>query len=392
MVRIQRPTGILLLLASLLACVGLPAKADAALSQKAEAAAAELTLLRSLLQTVIQPAHQELDSAAAALAAQAEIFCQQPSPQSFARVQASWRTAMGAWAGVSPINFGPLDEENLAWRFQFWPDPINLVQRKFRSRLGGSVDAIDPESLAQASVAIQGLSALEYLLFDETIGNLQSYQAHDHRCGILTATTHNLKHNAARLHQAWQTDYPRRWLALQHLATKPDYFHFQVEKLFSGLVMALDMISSKKLGAPLGINEDGEHTGYLNPWQLESWRSGTSLKQITATLKTCQRLYAAENGLGWYLNRNADADADAPSSEPKTPGHNELHLQIKKHFDQVLELATAIEQPAFQLIQQKNIKTLENLQRQVTLLRDLLKHDYAQAAAIQFRFNAHDGD
>lgn len=286
---------------------------------------------------------------------------------------------MQAWAGISPINFGPLDEENMAWRFQFWPDTINLVHRKFKARINGDNPAIESDALAEASVAIQGLSALEYLLYDPKPGTLTNYQNQTHMCPLLKGTSTNLVTNAKILNRAWQKEFPVRWLSMDYLAAKPDYFHFQLEKVFSGIVMAIELIETKKLGAPLGIKTDGESTGYVNPWQLESWRSGTSLNQIIATLEGAQQLYHAKYGFHWYL-------------EQTTPNTDTLNQTIEAQFAETIKTATSIQHSAFSLIQANTIMALQKLQKQVATLRKLLKTDYVNAANITFRFNAHDGD
>ena len=340
---------------------------------------ADYRLLQNLMVDVIQPAHQALAQAVQTLDKDIQTLCTDKTADTLHQARQSWQSAMTAWAAVSTINFGPLDEENLAWRFQFWPDTINLVHRKFKARVNGDNPAIDSQSLAEASVAIQGLSAMEYLLYDPKPGNLDYYKSQSHMCPMLQGTSTNLRNNAEKLDSAWHKEFPTRWLSLTFLEEKPDYFHFQVEKVFSGMVMAIELIETKKLGVPLGIKDTGDTSGYTNPWQLESWRSGTSLNQILATLTLSRKLYQSSRGFHWYLTQSAQ-QPDA------------LNQAIRTQFDTAINTAQSIKGSAFTLIQQNNTADLYKLQAQIARLRQLLKTDYVNAAGITFRFNAHDGD
>jgi hypothetical protein len=345
--------------------------------------AAELALLSAVSSNLIQPTHQILQEHALQLQILTASFCETPTQTSFNDVQDAWKQAMHTWSALAAINFGPIDETEALWRFQFWPDPINLVQRKFNSRLSGANNDNSPDQLAQASMAIQGLSALEFLLFDPGI-SLADYQTKTHFCTILQGTAANLATNATLLNSAWQQEYPQRWLDIKKAAISPDYFTRNIESLFSGMVMALDTIKSQKLGTPLGFKK-GERTlpasSKPNPWQVESWRSQTSISHIRATLQFSQELYAMEFGFSWYLfNKSPAADAKV------------LDKKIRDLFAATSQRAAALDKSAFVLLQNNDTKNLLQLHTDVEQLHQLLKISYAKATGIQFRFNAKDGD
>ncbi len=345
--------------------------------------AAELALLNAVSSNLIQPTHQILQEHALQLQILTASFCETPTQTSFNYVQGAWKQAMHTWSALAAINFGPIDETEALWRFQFWPDPINLVQRKFNSRLSGANNDNSPDQLAQASMAIQGLSALEFLLFDPGI-SLADYQTKTHFCTILQGTAANLATNATLLNSAWQQEYPQRWLDIKKAATSPDYFTRNIESLFSGMVMALDTIKSQKLGTPLGFKK-GENSlpvgAKPNPWQVESWRSQTSIPHILATLQFSQELYAMEFGFSWYLfNKSPAADAEV------------LDKKIRDLFAATNQRAAALDKSAFVLLQNNDTKNLLQLHTDVEQLHQLLKISYAKATGIQFRFNAKDGD
>jgi hypothetical protein len=238
---------------------------------------------------------------------------------------------------------------------------------------------ISAQQLASSSVAIQGLSAMECLLFDDGMGTPGNFLSKPHLCLILQRTAGNLVLNARKLNRPWQNEFPYRWLNLDREKQQPGYLKRNVESLFSGLVMALDLIKGPKLGKPLGMKQGKKHQGKLNPWQLESWRSRTSLDQIQTTLIAARKLYEMELGLSWCLTQ-------------KSPAFRSLDQEIRQRLKDTIAIVTEIDGHAFELLRNNQSEQLEALYQSMSQLHGLLKIDYASTADIQYRFNAKDGD
>lgn len=343
----------------------------------------EFRVLETAVTQAIAPQHQTLQTQIQVMLSAGETFCQTPDARTFDAVQQGWRTAMQSWAALAPINFGPIDDTNTAWNFQFWPDPINLVERKFKSRILGQNPQIRAEDLASASVAIQGFSALEYLLFDPAVGSLPQYRQRPTLCPLLLGTLSNLARSTHQLNTAWQNDYPKRLLDPQREQSRPGFQKLHVESLFSGIVMALGTIRDQKLGQALSITKGQTAVStpgaQLNPWMLESWRSQTSLQQIEASLRFCQTLYELTPGLSTYLLT-------------QSPPSQALDAQIRQAFKEALAQLQSQKESAFALLQRGDTQALMALYTKINHLHTLLRINYTQAAGIQFRFNAHDGD
>jgi len=340
----------------------------------------ELGLLSMAANAHIMPAHQALETNTSSLLDASKALCDKTSGVTISELRRSWATAMASWSVLAPIGFGPIDEANSGWHFQFWPDPINLVHRKFKSRIKGVNKDIGAEVLVGASVAIQGLSAMEYLLFDQQVDMASNYLTKPHFCKILQATALNLTNYSQTLNAAWQGEYPTRWLDQAREKAAPGYFLRNVEGLFSNTVIALDIIKHKKLGAPLGYKKKkNKKKTKINPWLLESWRSQTSLQNIRATLVFSSTLYTMDSGLAWFLkHRSIDC--------------KELDQEIRQSFAEAINQIDAIEVSALELLQSNKTEQLESLYQSVKRLHKLLKTDYAKKADILFRFNARDGD
>jgi predicted lipoprotein len=340
----------------------------------------ELSLLKTITTEFIILKHQNLAQAATNLSSAIVDFCDNKNQKTYLSTQQAWQEAMLVWSSLSAINYGPIDENNISWRFQFWPDPINLVSRKFKSRISGRKKTNSAEALAAASTAIQGLSALEFLLFDENVGQLSAYQAKPYLCDIAFATSHNLLKYSEVLSAGWVSSYTEQWHKYSVAAQQNLDLKRQLEKLYSGWVMSLGAISNSKLSVPLGLDEKlNKNSEMINPWMLESWRSHHSIKNIQASLISARHIYEMDNGFSWYLTHTK-------------PQNIALDKRIKHMFRKVFKRLDKITLPAFELIQLEKTKQLESLTEEVATLYLILKLDYAEAANINFRFNAHDGD
>ncbi|MEZ5506733.1 MAG: hypothetical protein R3F38_12490 [Gammaproteobacteria bacterium] len=77
-----------------------------------------------------------------------------------------------AAAAVSP--FGPITDNNLDWKLQFWPDKKNILQRKCR-RCWKVVNPFRPRLWRRQVWLCRALGAQEWLLFDEAFASAQAF-------------------------------------------------------------------------------------------------------------------------------------------------------------------------------------------------------------------------
>ena len=359
----------------------------------AQNASPEQAVIQAVVNNSLLPAHQQLDQRSKVLNAEAEKFCASLSAAALADLRTAWLQAMQSWGALAMVDFGPIETTNAQPQFQFWPDPLNLVQRKFASRIAGKNLAISAEELEKAGVGMQGLSALEYLLFDEALATPEKYAAQKPLCPLLKATAHNLASNAQQLAQLWQDDFGPTFYNLDVEKVHAGYFKRNVGIVLSSMITALDHIRHQKLGLALGMEKRGNagrasKPGRLNPQLLESWRSQSSLAQIKASLALALDWYQMQHGLSWYLlQKNPSSNRSNQSGKAAL-----LDQKIKAGFAAALSQIDASPGSAEQLLQEKQPATLVQLHRSVSEVYYLLKVDYAKASGIEYRFNARDGD
>ena len=139
----------------------------------------------------ILPRHKTLVAETAALAASATQDC---TPEA---LRPAFHSAYDAWIGISHIQFGPVEDQGLSLAMAFWPDTKNATGKAI-ARLTAAKDPIidDPESFPEVSVAAQGFTALELLLYEPQPDA-------DYACRLTRAIATGLARKATELAEGW---------------------------------------------------------------------------------------------------------------------------------------------------------------------------------------------
>ncbi|WP_373078314.1 imelysin family protein [Zhongshania sp.] len=330
----------------------------------------------------ILPAYKSFSLSSEKLATAANSFCSKPNTEQLELVRDHWRVAVDGWSGVQNLQFGPLLVDNQAWKIQFWPDKKNLIARKVEALLR-SDEALTEKRVDDASVVVQGLSSLEYLLFDPKLGVLDSFAnaaTGSRRCALLIAVSGHLHSVANGLHDAWRPEAGNYvQIFTQTGEDNPEYPDDSVAlaNLLDTLVAGVELIKRDKFERPLGLaSSEGQAQIYLLEW----WRSQYSRDAIIANLKALKNLFMAANGYGLddYLS--------------KVKQHGEFSTQIQQHFDRSLTAAKAIPNSLFSSAEPRSQAELIQFQTEINELQLLLKSKLPEALGISLGFNAKDGD
>lgn len=339
----------------------------------------EQAMLDDTGREVILPLHERFLSESLTLSQHAQQFCSQDQRNAtdLAAMRSKWLAAMNAWEGIQNIQFGPVTEDNQAWKIQFWPDRKNLIARKTEQFVRRD-DAISLPALQQASVVIQGLSAIEYLLYDKPADALLG-GVPGHYCEHLSAAAQNLHQVAERLYQGW---HPKGENYLGHWASPgEDNLDFpdanaSVSAIIETLVYGVERIKRDKLQRPLGLEAGGQP----NPYLLEWWRSQQSREAILINLHSLQLLYGAGDSVGL-----ADLLAER--------GAGELANRITEDFDLAISAIASLETSLFQNHADPAAQeALRELHDVLGRLLSALKREVPAALKITLGFNSNDGD
>ncbi|NOI66941.1 imelysin family protein [Vibrio sp. 99-8-1] len=275
--------------------------------------------------------------------------------QGQAPIKQQWHNTMLAWMALQGQERGQEKALEQSWNVQFWPDKKNTTGRKM-SVLINSETNWSAELLSKQSVTVQGLGALEWLLYDD-ISSLKTSNA---TCSTGVAIAENLHNKAHIIAEAWATN---PWKSLQEKEWQSEYISLISNQL---------EYSMKKLSRPLA------NVGQPRPYFSESWRSETSLSNLKANLQALQTLYFANgNGLDALLR-----------------DQNKVQLadRIKNQFD--IALRTWPEDSSlFSALQRKEGYRMVLAQyNKLEYLKYLIHEEVAIELGVIIGFNATDGD
>jgi predicted lipoprotein len=203
--------------------VPLAAQAQSQAGSQAESQAGSQATLPAdlgerLARDYARPAVGKTADAAAALDGALGGWCAKPDAAGAARVGEAFTQLALAWSGVEILRFGPLVQANRFERLAFWPDTRGVMPRQVQQLIAAKDEALlAPGALAGRSVAVQGLPALEYVLYGDPALLKQSTQSSaptfPYACGYARAVAANVATISRDVAQAWsaQGDFGRQF-------------------------------------------------------------------------------------------------------------------------------------------------------------------------------------
>ena len=312
----------------------------------------------------ILPVYQQLVEQTTQLNHAAQSYCAQPGGASMETLRSEYSDAFLAWQGAQHLRLGPVQYLSREHRFAMWPDKRGKV-RKHLARLKQDPDLqSEAFDISSKSVAVQGFSALERLLFGNSPPDQQD-------CRIATAITGNLQDMGTNLLNDWSggeepfVDFFKQPSDLNPIFESDEEL---ASRLLNSLYTELEVIVTQKLARPLG-----DSRAKARGKRAESWRSGNALAAISANLNASEALY-----------QQAFAAKLAGTA---------LGVTIDQHFRQARQTLDSIQKPLAQAVSDATERSkVEQLQREVSMLKGLVGRDMAAKLGLSLGFNALDGD
>ena len=189
-----------------LATVLLCANAGCAGAIAARAETDHSAIARAALSDVVRPGYAALAEETAALNEKVGALCRAPSPASLEAGRNAFAATVAAWSKVEILRFGPIAEKHRYERLFFWPDPKGLGDRQVREALAKRDEKVTkPDALSGKSVALQGLPALEYLLYGDGAETLAAPSDDGaFRCAFALAVAANSEGIANSVAEDWR--------------------------------------------------------------------------------------------------------------------------------------------------------------------------------------------
>ncbi len=282
-----------------LVLLALPSRLDAATALSGEGApiipiATDADFARMVKQTVdgyTVPAYRELQSRARDLVAEVEGYCAAPSDETREELRGAFADMLRAWAGVDFFHFGPIAQDGRYERFAYWPDVHGTGARQLRRVLAsGDAKLLEPGALASQSAAVQGLPALETLLFQGDSALLSEAAPDVFRCALSEAIAKNLETIATGAVAGWEGE--KGWTALiENPGEDNPVYRTHAEaatEILKAVLTALEQMRDQSLLPAVGATPEDAKAS-LAPYS----RSGDTMIYLRAGSAALQRLIDA---------------------------------------------------------------------------------------------------
>jgi predicted lipoprotein len=177
---------------------------------EAQADADHAGIAKASLEQYIRPGYAQFAGSMDALKQSVAALCGKRSPAALKDTQDAFAVTVEAWSVVEPIRFGPVAQEHRFERIFYWPDPKGLGTRQIREVLAKQDKSVTEQTgLVGKSVALQGLPALEYLLYGDGAATLEKGGAEGtFRCSFAEAAAGNLASIGKEIVDGWQDGAP----------------------------------------------------------------------------------------------------------------------------------------------------------------------------------------
>ena len=256
--------------------------------------------IKQIIEQTVLPGYQNLEQSARVEEQSIKQLCARPSAQNLGIARENFRFLVEAWSSIEIYRLGPAVQNNRQEKLFFWPDRKSIGLRQVRKL----IDSEDPkaltlDSLQGKSVAVQGLLALEYVLFGKGSEDLTAAIPGSYRCSYGATISRAIGDTAQDISDGWTV--PNGYADLMYNAGPQNpVYRSQGEVIQDFLRVASEMIQSTR---DLKIhNTIKSEPAKSKPKRAPLWRSDLTLFAFQENLKSVDHLFTT-GGLGNFTPR-----------------------------------------------------------------------------------------
>lgn len=244
--------------------------------------AAVPAVMEKVVDGFIRPGYRHFHEKAQKLHTDMTALCAAPSEAHFIAAKSAFTDTVKAWGRIEIVRVGPVIEDNRFEHILFYPDRKGLALKQIQGAIASNDNSFaNADSLRQKSVAMQGLGALEYVLFGSGATSLPT-DKDNFRCLYGAAIAGNVENLASDLSNLW--DKPG---GIQDAWKKPgpenDTFRDESEAvtgLLGILVHGTETVRDERIET--FFKPASNKTA---PKQAIFWRSGLTFTSISANVE-----------------------------------------------------------------------------------------------------------
>lgn len=332
----------------------------------------EEDVLRNTLNEYIVPSYAQLAQATRTLSGHADALCAQPNAAHLSVARKAFHAAVEAWSFIEWFRVGPVLHDNRVERFFYFPDRKSRGLRQIEATLAKQDGAVlETASLVKMSVALQGLGALDFLLFGTGSDELETGDAF--RCQFANVASANLHSIAESLVTAWRDDRQLR-TSWNTPSETNRLFRTDTEAMnaiIGTLVHGLGAVRDTRIGVFLRETPDRDR-----PKSAPLRRSGLTMASIAANLEGLEALFTRSR-IETVLPGEFDYLGDA------------IRFEFKQSIKTAREMDAALPELLANIKQREKLVYLNLI---IGFLLNRLNGELAPAAGLSAGFSFGDGD
>ncbi len=367
-----------LLLVMLVSALG-AAEAPAAESKKVPPQLA--AMVASAVDNTIVPAYRFFADMNTKTTDAIAAWCDKPSPATLDAARTAFGGSVHAWARIQHIRFGPARIDNRWQRVAFLPDPRGVVRRQVAKIMAERPqNLLTVEGIAEQSAALQGLPALEILLFAHPANEAPDVSAY--RCRLAQAISAHVAMLARSMADDWVAANGWRQRLLSAGPGNKDYQspNEAAAELVRTLLTGLQIVREEMLLPWLKASEARKTWAGL-PFE----RSGRARDVMSAAILALHNLHKALH-----------LDLVVQDLGYKDPSKVWMKGWIVGAFGSLERDIEAMALPSTEaseaLGSEESLKSLRRSRFNLNGLRQIIGREIAPAAALTIGFNELDGD
>jgi predicted lipoprotein len=328
---------------------------------------------KNAVEQYFQPGYRALMTEARDAEKRMDALCASPDAKHLAAAREGFGALVAAWSRIEMVRFGPALRDNQLERILFWPDRRGIGLRQVQALLAEKDEsATRPDTLYAKSVAVQGLTALEFVLFGTDADNLTG-SPKSFRCRYGAAIAGNIGNIAGNLHKQWTA---ADGIAAQLTHPGPDNRLYRndaevLSQIVGTLAYGFEAIRDTRLLPMMG--KDAAHA---RPKAALFWRSGQTMPAIAANFAGVKKLYDTSH-IGDTLRDDPD----------------ELARSIHTEFGNAATMLPTVTPDVARAVTEKSERgKIEAVYLFTRSLQGLIGQELAAVLGLSVGFSSSDGD
>lgn len=309
-----------------------------------------------------------------------QALCEHPSYAALADAKASFAALVVAWSRIEMIRFGPARNDNRFERLFFWPDRRGRGRKQVMALIARTrTGPVALENLRQKSVAVQGLTALERVLY--TKDGDRFAKPENTLCPLAREIARSIETSLAETIEGW-TGKDGYGATMRQPGPNNPVYRNEAEVLQEVLRAAseqIQIVSNLKIGSVIS-----DEPAKAKPKRAPFWVSGLTLATLDANLDAVTRLFT-------------DTGFEASLPEDQTWLVQSLKFEIDQARAVIGDLLQSgrpwIDQSGVALVKDTELhKRLAYIQIPLTGSLSVLTEGLPEALGLTLGFNSLDGD